>query len=458
MSGEAADKWEKRFLRERKARKEAEALLEQKSLALYRTNKELMEAALLLEERVEERTRELKEAKDAAEAANRCKSEFLANVSHELRTPLNAVLGFSELLLETIQDETSYEHLRAIQASGSGLLVLINDILDLSKIEAGKLSLEERDTDLAQLVLELSTLYQLQAKQKGVNFSVKLTGSYQKLLRLDEVRLRQILVNLVGNAVKFTHNGSVTVSLNVEERGGGEASLRAAVSDTGVGIPEEQLDLIFEAFVQKKSQDSKLYGGTGLGLAISRRLAELMGGSLGVESEVDFGSTFTLYLPSLWVSSGSSLENATQPEQSFDGLLDGKTILVVDDVLLNRKLVLGFLRKENATILQAETGVQGVEVARTHLPDIILMDMLMPEMDGHEAASILKNDPFTQHIPIIALTASAMREEKEKCRMAGCDAHLSKPVTKKVLLSALTRVLGISSIATDAQCSALSSW
>lgn len=455
---EAADKWQKRFLRERKARKEAEALLEQKSLALYQTNKELKEAAALLEERVEQRTRELKEAKDAAEAASRCKSDFLANVSHELRTPLNAVLGFSELLMETVQDETSYEHLKAIQASGSGLLVLINDILDLSKIEAGKISLEEQDTDLGLLVNEISTLYQLQAKQKGVHFKVELTGSYQRRVRLDEVRLRQILVNLVGNAVKFTHQGSVTLSLFVGEGESGQAMVRAAVSDSGVGIPEDQLDMIFEAFVQKMAQDSKVYGGTGLGLSISRRLAELMGGSLEVESCLSSGSTFTLHIPAVEFACETCLEAEPPKEQSYDGLLDGKTILVVDDVLLNRKLVVGFLKKQNVKILQAETGTQGVEVARAALPDIILMDMLMPEMDGHEAATILKNDPFTRHIPIIALTASAMREEKEKCRMAGCDAHLSKPVTKKVLLSALTRVLGVSSIAAEAQCNALSSW
>jgi signal transduction histidine kinase/CheY-like chemotaxis protein len=399
------------------------------------------------EEALKESEAKLKTAKDAAEAANKAKSEFLANMSHEIRTPMNAILGFSELLGEKIRDEQEKAYLSAITSGGKTLLSLINDILDLSKIEAGKLEMQFTAFNPRYIFNEIKQIFSQEVHTRGLEFYMEIDPSLPEALLLDEIRLRQILFNLVGNAVKFTKEGYIRLALSKEYNKEDHSSLDLifTVQDTGIGIPADQKELVFEAFKQQIGQRTARHQGTGLGLSISRRLVEMMGGTISLESEVGKGTIFKVVFNDVAVASIDKItgigEKAKADADERGVTFEKAVILIADDVESNRALMKGFLDVPAFTLIEAVNGREAVELARRHRPRLIIMDMRMPEMNGYEAVRIIKIDENLKNIPVIALTASAMKEQEQAAWDAGCDGHLKKPTAKAELLAELMRFL-----------------
>lgn len=383
--------------------------------------------------RRKEMENELIRALEEADAANRSKSQFIANMSHEIRTPMNSILGFAELLHGQIETETGREYVENISNSGRILLSLINDILDLSKIEAGKQEIQRTPVDLKSVGQELGGIFSMRCKKKGVSFSVNVDKDIPQSLLLDEIRVQQILLNLVGNAIKFTHEGSVTVNITVASSDQEVSSVDLAfeVIDTGIGISEDKISQIFEAFEQQDRTISNEYGGTGLGLAISEKLAEMMGGTISVQSEKGEGSTFSLEIPNVSIASVAAKEKVTTPS-NFK--LNAATILVVDDIDVNRRLVIEFLKDQPLTFIEAGDGQKAVEMADETV-DLVLMDIKMPKLDGKQAMSQIK-DTFAE-LPIIALTASGFSKYAGELKKSGFAGYLRKPVSKDELLKEL---------------------
>lgn len=399
-----------------------------------------------LEAKVAARTEELETAKEAADSANHAKSEFLANMSHEIRTPMNAILGFTELLHEQVHGEKQRSYLSAISSSGKTLMRLINDILDLSKIEAGRMDIAYEPVDISQVIREVSAMFAAKVQEKGLQLIVESDISSPLGMMLDEIRLRQILFNLVGNAVKFTDKGYVKIILQtspIQENLPSSAKnirLTLTVEDTGIGIPEAQQQVVFEAFRQQEGQSARKYGGTGLGLTITKRLVEMMNGEISVSSTLGKGSRFTAVFSNIETVELGKLLAPEDAALWSSVQFENPRILVVDDVQLNRELVEGLLAHSQVTILQATDGKAAVDAALKEYPALILMDLLMPEMDGYEATRLIKNNPATQHIPVIALTASAMKDETGAIATL-CDGYLRKPITKQELVSELMKFL-----------------
>lgn len=399
-----------------------------------------------LESAIEQRTAELRLAKEAADRASRSKSEFLANVSHEIRTPLTAIIGFTKLLIDgfdRLSPDERLHYLQIVQGSAEHQLAIINDLLDLSKAEAGRMQIHRAACSPRQIVGEtMKTLGRL-ADEKQLSLESIWPGRTPESIYTDGARLRQLLINLIGNAIKFTSAGGVQVVGQMIECDG-RARLRLDVVDTGIGISAEQQKTIFDPFVQADSSITRQYGGTGLGLAISRSIAQALGGELTVTSRLGAGSTFSAVIDAESPSGDSSLQTSQNAPAGLAAdpsaaSLASRRILVVEDNPFNRKLIKLSLERFGADIELAENGQAGVDQALGGAFDLILMDMQMPVMDGHTAVKLLREKNYRQ--PIVALTAHALDEERDKCLAAGCTDFLTKPIDMDHLAAEVGRLL-----------------
>lgn len=420
--------------------------------ALDHSNTKLEELNLHLEEEVRLRTadleisldrqielsEELKKAKDAADSANRLKSEFLANMSHEIRTPLNAVIGFSDLLEQRIREPKERGYLEAIKNGGKTLLTLINDILDLSKIEAGHMKIELHPLKLAPFVRDVFMLFEETAKKKGIQLHYRIDDDVPEWVVADEIHIRQILLNLLSNALKFTHSGEVYLNLSAERCVEGICTLRIQVKDSGIGISPSDQTKIFDAFVQNEGQDTRKYGGTGLGLSICRKLAHLMDGEMEIESRLGEGSTFTLVLHNIEISAPLFIEEE-YTSQTHTVTFQASSILIVDDIADNRLLLREVLSVFPFSIEEASDGAKAIEKIQNHHFDLILMDIRMPNMDGWEAIRIIREELHLT-LPVIAVTASVMKNDYIRI-METFDGVLEKPVNREALIHTLARFL-----------------
>lgn len=411
---------------------------------IQKRNEELVKERQTAEEKaieaIEARKEALNEAvqRHEAESANKLKSEFLANMSHEIRTPMNAILGFSELLTREVEGSKAMNYVNSINSSGRTLLNLINDILDLSKVEAGKIELEMSSVNIKLLFDEFKQVFKQKTEQKDIQFEIEYSPDIPECLLMEETRIRQILFNLIGNAVKFTDSGSINVKVTANNITDNSCDLAFSVSDTGIGIDPQNLKNIFEPFEQSSGQDSVKYGGTGLGLAICKRLLDLMNGEISVESSIGDGSTFTCLIKNVEITSCDLSEAFKINIDLFK--FNKANILVADDIPVNRQLIIEFLAEMPFVIFEAANGLEVLEIVETEHIDLIMMDMKMPEMDGYNCTAKLKSSEKYHNIPVLAITASAMKESEQQIRTI-CDGFLRKPISHSELVSEMTKFL-----------------
>jgi PAS domain S-box-containing protein len=413
----------------------ARDITEQKRIAT-----ELTEAIVFAEfatEIAEEAKNKAESATLIAENAVKAKQQFLSNMSHEIRTPMNAIIGFTKVLLKTELSSKQKEYLTAIKLSGDALIVLINDILDLAKVDSGKMTFEATPFKMSLSLSAMVHLFETKIRERNLQVFKVYDSKIPEVLVGDPVRLHQIILNLVSNAVKFTHQGSITVSALLISEDIEKATIEFSITDTGIGIPENKLDKIFENFQQASSGTSRLYGGTGLGLAIVKNLVEAQGGSISVKSQIDKGSTFSFILSFLKTNSDAESEAAMQ---ELDPEIKNLRVLVVEDIALNQLLMKTLLDDFGFQREIAENGKIAVELLKHKDFDIVLMDLQMPEMNGFEATEYIRNE-LKSNIPIIALTADVTTVDLEKCKLVGMNDYIAKPVDEKLLYSKIASLV-----------------
>ncbi len=410
-------------------------------IAILKENGEVEEISASgfdITERIEQ-AKELLAAKASAENANATKSAFLANMSHEIRTPLGAILGFTDVLRTSVVSKEEHDHyLEIITKNGQALVKIIDDILDLSKIEAGKLSIEHTPVCLSEVTQDILAMFSDRAAGKGIQLKFDAAGFPKFKISSDAVRIRQVLVNLIGNGIKFTSEGSVTVHCGFKEMENDNAKISLFVTDTGIGMTDEQATMLFKPFTQGDEKSSRRYGGTGLGLALSRKLGHALGGNVSLKNyKAGEGCTFKFEIVAKKCGSWETTIGPASPDygQSKKGRLQGVKVLVVDDSPDNRTLIDVFLQREGASIDQAASGEQGVQMALKDIYDTVLMDIQMPGIDGYEALARLRRENFRK--PIIALTAHAMKEERNRVLASGFSDHIPKPVNHEQLVESI---------------------
>ncbi|MCW8933133.1 MAG: ATP-binding protein [Gammaproteobacteria bacterium] len=395
---------------------------------------------------IEQRKRvekELQKAKEAAEAASKTKSEFLANMSHEIRTPMNGILGTLQLLQGSKLTESQLEYVAIAYNSGEALLSLLNDILDFSKIEAGKLKLEYIAFDLRNLIKELTILLKQKADERNVELLTDIDAEVPLIIKGDSVRIRQVLANLLTNAIKFTEQGTVTIKVILLEKTEKSVRLRLEINDTGIGIAQDSQRKLFNSFTQADGSTTRKYGGTGLGLAIVRQLVTMMRGRLGVNSEENKGSSFWVEI-TFEIPSNIEIENPQHNVAEVTEILEGKALLVEDNPV-NQIIARKMLEKVGLTFEVVNNGEEAINRLKSqHDFDLVLMDCQMPVMDGYEATKVLRDieaETSLSRLPVIAMTANAMEGDKDKCLAAGMDDYVSKPVNLNALKETLAKWL-----------------
>jgi signal transduction histidine kinase/ActR/RegA family two-component response regulator len=408
-------------------RKQAEIELKAHKESILKLNSEL-------EIRIAERTVELSQARDDAEAANQAKSSFLANMSHELRTPLNGIMGMTELVLGKVDDPTIRARLGKIKKSSHNLLKVINDILDISKIEANHMVLEQTNFRMPDILANLVAQISFSTELKNLHLKVKLDPGFpQAVFRGDPTRLGQILLNLASNAVKFTEQGSVTIHVSVVEDRGDDVMVRFEVEDTGIGISAEARKRLFANFEQADNSTTRKFGGTGLGLAISKKLAELMGGQIGLQSTLGEGSQFWFTaclgrVADADASSAAVFDQTKNVREKIRAQFTGTRVLLAEDEPINQEVSAGLLKSVGLAVDIAADGVIAVDYARSNAYALILMDMQMPNLNGVDATRAIRQLPGYEEIPILAMTANAFDDDRKTCLNAGMNDHLGKPV------------------------------
>jgi signal transduction histidine kinase/ActR/RegA family two-component response regulator len=380
-----------------------------------------------------------------AEEAAIIKEQFMANMSHEIRTPLNAILGFNSRLNQTHLDEEQKEYAEAVQSSGENLLAIVNDILDFSKIEAGMVKIEEIQFNLSDLLQSVVTMFKGQAKEKKVNLELKIKENVPLSIVGDPTRLTQILINLIGNAFKFTEKGSINLCIDILQANETNSVIKFSVKDTGIGISEEKISEIFERFTQAKSDTSRIYGGTGLGLSIAKKLVEIQSGEIQVESVKGEGSIFSFHIPYKTANELTNEKIKTE-EPIYNTSIDAHIkVLVAEDNLLNQKLAAFMLKDWGAEYDICNNGKLAIEKLKTNSYDIVLMDIQMPEMNGYEATEHIRNT-LKLTLPIIAMTAHALPGEREKCLSFGMTDYISKPIKENDLRDLINKYIHVNSL------------